>query len=97
VGNEDGASTAYRTLGLVHASVNRHEQAIDCYRQSILIERRLGAKYWEAVALDALGDAHAAVHQHKQAQDAWRRSLTILVTMAPGEAQPIQVKLRTLA
>ncbi|MFI7672220.1 tetratricopeptide repeat protein [Actinophytocola sp. NPDC049390] len=57
IGQVEGQADALLTLGEIAETAGEYENAITCYRESARLDRQLGDRYWEAVALEHLADA----------------------------------------
>ncbi|WP_051765110.1 tetratricopeptide repeat protein [Saccharothrix syringae] len=68
---------AHRFLGRAHAELGRCGQAVEHYRQAVVLLRALGNTTNAADALDRLGHSPAALGQHAQARAAWEEAFNL--------------------
>jgi tetratricopeptide (TPR) repeat protein len=57
IGHAEGQADTLLTLGEIAQALGQYETAIACYRESARLDRQLGDRFWEAVALEHLADA----------------------------------------
>lgn len=96
LGHPEGEADVLLNIGEIEQRLGHHEQALSRYQRSLDIDRSLGDRYWEAVALDHLGDALLATDDRPSAEYAWRQSLAIFIEVRRLEADRVRAKLSAL-
>jgi len=74
--NEGEAGTLH-SLGYLAHRTGQHEQAMEHYRQALVLLRDRGNAAFEATTLHHLGQALSALGRHDQAREAWRRAVAL--------------------
>jgi tetratricopeptide (TPR) repeat protein len=96
MGNSLGEAATWDTLGQIHLSNKENTEAINCFQQSVQLQRDIGNRYSVATTLANLADALAAAGNAPGARDAWKEALAILTEMRHPDAAEIARKLRSL-
>ena len=73
--------------------MGRHQQALVCLREALLLVGELGNRRAQTVVLRDLGDALQAVGRDPEARDAWREGLAIGEALQIPEADEIRDRL----
>ncbi len=78
-GNDEERSKILQTMGVVYANLNKHEDALRNFRESLEIKRKLGLKKGMAMSLDGmassedvLGRPDEALKHYKEALALWQ-------------------------
>ncbi|MBM0256857.1 tetratricopeptide repeat protein [Micromonospora sp. 4G55] len=85
IGDPVGMAGAWDSLGYAYRHVDLH-QASACYREALLLYRKLGDRMNEAVTLRHLGETQHAGGDPDAARRSWRQSLDILTDIAHPDA-----------
>jgi DNA-binding SARP family transcriptional activator/tetratricopeptide (TPR) repeat protein len=93
--DSQGQAHAWDSLGYAYHHLGRYAEAVKCYQQALLLFRRLGYRYNEAIALMYLGDTHRTVGDRHAALDAWRRSAEILGDLDHPDVKKVRDRLTT--
>ncbi|WP_346536272.1 tetratricopeptide repeat protein [Micromonospora sp. DPT] len=93
IGDPVGMAGAWDSLGYAYRQVDLH-QASACYREALLLYRKLGDRMNEAVTLRHLGETQHAGGDPDAARQSWRQSLDILTEIAHPDADRVRTLLR---
>ena len=77
------ASTLH-SLGYAHHHLGHYSLALDCYQQSLALQRELGDRYSQAVVLTYLGDTWKLNGNIGAARGAWQQALDIIDNLHPA-------------
>jgi tetratricopeptide (TPR) repeat protein len=91
VGDRQGQSNTWQTLGHLHVALGDHEQAIHCYRQALRVWSALDP-CGDADILTHLGDAHRAVGDRTAAREVWKQALDILDELHHPDADAVRYR-----
>lgn len=92
MGHLEGQADVLITIGDIERNLGRHAAAVNHYRRSLGIDRQLGDRYWEAIALEHIGDTYQESGDSEAAEQVLRQALTILLDIHHREARRIRAK-----
>lgn len=93
--NRFGEALALHDLALVLLELGRHDEAFDCYEQSLRICREIEDRQGEAQTLYGLGDALYSQGRVVAAQASWYHALAIFEDLSDPQAVDVRARLTT--
>ncbi len=76
-GNDEERSKILQAMGVAYADLNKHEDALRNYRESLEIERKLGLKKGIAKSLDAMATSEDVLGKPDQALKDYKEALAV--------------------
>ena len=77
VGNDEERSMILQAMGVAYAGLNKHEEALRNFRESLEIKRKLGLKKGIALSLDAMASSEDVLGKPDQALKDYKEALAL--------------------
>jgi tetratricopeptide (TPR) repeat protein len=77
LGNRGDEAGTLHQIGMVYQAMQRYDEALDCYNQSLAIARELGNLGNEASTLHQIGTVYQAMRRYNEALNYYDQSLAI--------------------
>ena len=68
IGDEVGLSTTYHSIGLIHCNRNNNKEALDWFKKSLRILRKLENRYKLASLVRDMGLSYKSLNERKEAK-----------------------------
>lgn len=93
----EGQADVLISIGMIEQGLNQHKRAMECYRESVELDRALGDRYWEAVGLEHLGAAYLAIGDRQYAWQHLQQAITIFRELRHPNEDRIRRRLVSLS
>jgi CHAT domain-containing protein/cytochrome c-type biogenesis protein CcmH/NrfG len=90
-----GQPTVLIGLGRIHASLGEHAQALERYREGLILSRKLNSPQQEWAALAGMSRAYEALGDLAKAQETYQQSLTLAKQVRQLTPQHADLKLQS--
>lgn len=88
----EGQADVLLTIGDIERDLGDQDKAVLSYRRSRDLDRMLGDRYWEAMALERLGEVQRVTEEAASAEKSLREALTILEDLRHPDADRLRGK-----